>query len=360
MTIRLRLHEEHFARGGHMGMRSGWELPDHYGDPVEEHRAVRRNVGLIDQSFRGKLSLRGKDRIEFLQGMVTNDVQRLTPGQGCYAAITTNKAKMLSDCRIYCLPEALFLDFEPEVVEKIHQHLDRYIIASDVSMTNLTETWGALSLFGPKAPDILKRALGLTDLPTIECASIETPFESGHLLIARNDITGEAGYDLEMPADSLSSVFETLTKAEVPLIGQAAFNSLRIEAGVPRYGIDMDESHFPMEAGITQRAISETKGCYIGQETIARAMAQGRMNRYLVGLEIKGDAVPSKGQRIKKDDKTLGSITSGTQSPSLGKIIALGYVLRDFAKPGTDVWVETGAPSQTATITTLPFYQHAG
>jgi aminomethyltransferase len=356
----LPLHDEHTKYGARFLTRSGWQVPDHYGDPIAEHHAVRNGTGLIDQSFRGKLCLQGKDRVEFLQGMVTNDVEKLTPGKGCYAVLTSLKAKMLSDCRIYCRTGSLLLDLEPEAVEKTLKHLDRYIIASDVSIDNLTETWGILSVYGPKSPDLVLQVINPTDLPSIEHASVETPHESNQLLVVRNEMTGEAGYDLLMSNETLAPVFRALIQAGAKPVGQQALNTLRIEAGVPRYGVDMDESHFPMEAGLTERAISEIKGCYIGQETIARALAQGRMNRFLVGLEIEGEITPQKGAAIQKDGRPAGTITSAIQSPSFGKVIALGYVQREFSTPETKLQVVAGETPLPAIVTGLPFYRPAG
>jgi folate-binding protein YgfZ len=291
--------------------------------------------------------------------MVTNDVKGLKPGQGCYAAITNAKAKMLSDCRIYALADSLLLDLEPEAVQKIKQHLDRYIIASDVTIEDLTERFGLLSLYGPQSPEHFKKALGLTALPETEYACLEAPFQSKGLIVARNEITGEMGYDIFIPVEILPPVFQTLISTGAKLVGQEALKILRIEAGIPQYGVDMDESHFPMEAGLTEQAISFTKGCYIGQETIARADTQGRMNRYLMGLEMEGPAIPQKGLAILKDGRTIGSITSAVRSPGLSKIIALGYLYREFAKPGTGVSVAVEGGSQTATVVALPFYKRA-
>jgi glycine cleavage system T protein len=353
----LPLYHEHTKYGALFLTRSGWQVPDHYGDPIAEHHAVRNGTGVVDQSFRGKLCLQGKDRVEFLQGMVTNDIEKLSPGKGCYAALTSIKAKMLSDCRIYCRDDSLLLDLEPEAVEKILKHLDRYIIASDVSIDDLTQKWGILSVYGPKATDLIMPVLNSTSLPSIEYAFTETQFESNTLLVARNEITGEAGYDLLMPIEALAPLFQTLIRAGAQPLGQQALNTLRVEAGVPRYGVDMEESHFPMEAGLTERAISETKGCYIGQETIARALAQGRMNRFLVGLEIQGEAIPIKGTAIQKDGRPAGTITSAIRSPSLGKVIAMGYVQREFSAPGTKVDVASEEEPLPATVAELPFYR---
>ena len=224
-------------------------------------------------------------------------------------------------------------------------------------MDNITEKWGLLSLHGPKSQDLSAQGLKLTHLPQTEYAVLEAQFQSLNLLVVRNEITGEIGYDLLLPVEGLPLLFTTLIAAGAQPVGQAALNTLRVEAGIPQYGVDMDESHFPMEAGLAERAISETKGCYLGQETIARGMAQGRMNRYLMGLEIRGEDIPQKGQAIQKEGRSIGSITSAIRSPALEKVIALGYIHRNFAKPGTEISVAVGTGSQPATVVPLPFYR---
>jgi folate-binding protein YgfZ len=333
-----------------------------YGNPVLEHQAVRKKSGLIDQTHRGKLRLKGKDRTDFLHGMVTNDIKILTPGTGLYAVFTNEKAKMLSDGRIYCLTDGLWIDLEPEVTEKIHKHLDKYTLASDVTIENLSEAFGLLSIYGPSSHGIITQLIG-SEPPTKEHASTTFSLDGVQTFAARNEITGESGYDLYIPTDRMVPTWNRLIGIGGPYglrpVGLDALDSLRIEAGIPRYGIDMDESNFPMEAGLEKRAISYTKGCYIGQETIARADAQGRMNRKLMGLGLTAKTVPAKGLPILAPssvsgapERVVGTITSAVESPTLDRVIAMGYLHRDFTEPGKDVMIE-GSPAK---VVSLPFY----
>jgi folate-binding protein YgfZ len=336
-----------------------------YGNPILEHETVRKQAGLIDQSHRGKLGIKGKDRIDFLHGMVTNDIKKLTPGTGLYAVFTNDKAKMLSDARIYCLPDALWVNLEPEVTDKIQKHLDKYTLASDVTIENLTDSFGLLSVYGPPSNEIVTQIFG-SEPPTKEHSTMTFSLEGVSSLAARNEITGEPGYDLFVPIDRMVPTWNRLLQIGGPYglrtVGLDALDSLRIEAGIPRYGIDMDESNFPMEAGLEKRAISYTKGCYIGQETIARADAQGRMNKRLMGLELTSKSIPAIGQAILAppaasgtQERTVGTITSAIESPTFGKVIAMGYLQRDFAEPGKDVMIE-GRPAK---VVSLPFYTRA-
>ncbi len=335
-----------------------------YGDSTSEHRAVRSRAGLIDRSNRGKLRLTGKDRADFLNGMVTNDIKSLRTGFGLWTAMTTDKAKMLADARVYCLEGALWIDLEPELPEKIHNHLERYTFTADITIENLTESWGLLSVYGPSSPDILNALISSGSIPPHEYSIRSVSIEGNELLIARNEISGEIGYDFLIRREPLPWLWARLLKIGragglVPA-GLDALESLRIEAGLPRYGVDMDDSNFPMEAGLDKKAISYTKGCYIGQETIARADARGHMNKRLVGLELTGRTSPPKGQPIlsgsdskKSEDRPIGTVTCGTPSPTLGKVIAMGYLNRDFAVPGTEVVID----GQPATVVPLPFYR---
>lgn len=354
------LNEAQTALGAVFGMDTPHELPASYGDPAEEHRAVRQAAGLIDRSGRGLLRFVGSDRVEYLNNMLTNDLKALIPGSGCYAAATTEKAKLLADLRITCLTDSLFIDLEPTVTEKIQKHLDKYIITSDVTIENNSETLCLLLLSGPKSPEILTAVFPGVTLPEKECGNIETDLSGRSVLIIRNEITGEIGFDLFVPKEAITGLWNTLIQEGKPFgmkpAGLRALESLRIEAGIPVYGVDMDESHFPMEAGIEKRAISYTKGCYMGQETIARTDAHGHMNRRLMGLELTVDQLPIRGTAIigknEKGEKEIGSITSAIFSPTLKKSIAMGYVHKKFMEVGSTVAIQ----GKRAVVTELPFY----
>jgi folate-binding protein YgfZ len=360
----MALHQIHQSLGGIFAPTDGRDTVRSYGNPLAEQQAVRKQAGLIDQSHRGKLRLTGKDRVEFLHGMVTNDVKKLAAGSGLYAVFTTDKAKMLSDARIYCLPDAFWLDLEAGTVGKIHKHLDKYTLASDVTVEQVTDSFGLLSIYGPASPGILFQFLSPGPLPGEEYSTARLFDEDVSILVARNEITGETGFDLYVPMDKAPDVWNRLLKVGSPhglrAVGMDALNTLRIEAGIPRYGVDMDESNFPMETGLEKTAISYTKGCYIGQETIARADAQGRMSKHLSGLVLAGEPVPDKGRMIQApsqaagaERKSVGTVTSAVKSPTLGKVIALGYIHRDFTEPGSMVQID----GISVEVVRLPFYK---
>lgn len=359
----LPLHARHQARGATFVERAGWAVPAHYGDPVAEHLAVRRGAGLADLSARGKLWLSGEDRQSFLHSLLSNDIQGLHPGQGTYAALLTDKGKMLADLRVYHLGDRLLLDLEPELTARMVEILNGYIIADDVLVEDATEALALLSVHGPAARELLGKLL--TDLPSPELHRNTRNRISGQDVIAvRVDRTGEEGYDLYVPVSGAAALWEALIEVGAPRglcpVGEAALESLRIEAGLPRYGADMTEETIPIEAGLEARAISYTKGCYIGQEVIARLKARGHVNRHLVGLLLRGAAVPTPGSPILAGERQVGMVTSSAYSPVLGCPIALGYVRAEAARPGTTVTVREGQEMLAGAVAPLPFPARAG
>ncbi|MBI4532094.1 MAG: aminomethyl transferase family protein [Candidatus Latescibacteria bacterium] len=339
---------------------AGWEMPDHYGDPLAEHNVVRTDVGLIDLSHRGVLRITGPDRTTFLHNLVTNDITSLSPGMGCYAAILNPKGRILADMRVSVLQDSLLLDTEPELPEKLYSTLDRYLIADDAVLDNVTEQVGSLGVYGPQSSTLIGTLLG-ADLPEQEHHFILHDFGGASLFIARSEITGEVGYDLFAPVEALPGLWETLCEKGrsmgVRPVGLQALNTLRIEAGIPRYGVDMDEETIALEARLEQRAISFTKGCYIGQEVVARATYRGHVNWLLSGLQVEGEAVPSGGDKVFDDDREVGHITSAILSPTLHHPIAFAYLRREVSEPDRRLTLIVHGASLSAEVVALPFYE---
>jgi folate-binding protein YgfZ len=352
------LRERLAAAGARFELRAGDAVAADFGDWRAEYDALRAGAGLIDQSHRGKLRVTGRDRAEFLHGMVTNEIEALKPGQGVYAVFVSVKGKMLADARIYRLPDAFLLDLEPERVAPLSAHLDKYIIASDVTLADVTRERCLISVYGPASAAALERALGLQPPPPKECDWVDLRMDAIDLLAARNDLIGDPGYDLIGPAAAAPALWDRLATAGAAVglrpVGWTALETARMEAGVPRYGVDMDETNFPMESMPEQRAVSFTKGCYIGQEVIARASTMGHMNRFLRGLEVEGAAVPQRGDVIEGDGQRLGVVTGACFSPRLDRTLALGYVRSEWADPGKRVAVVTGAGPVAAAVRMLP------
>ncbi len=360
----LALYEFHHSLGAKFTGLNGAETVVDYGDWLAEHAALRESAGVMDLSFRSRLCLVGADRARYLHGQVTNDVKKLRVGTGCYSALTTNKGKMESDLNIFCLPEELLLDFEPGLAGKVTQRLEKFIVADDVQIVDAAPHYGLLSVQGPKAGVVIQ-AIGLfTEIPAEPFASLKiSDAMLGEIYLAnhpRLDLNGAAGFDLFIPTASLGAVADKLIAAAKSVggggVGWTAWETARIEAGIPRFGADMDETNIPLECGIESRTIVYNKGCYIGQEVINRIHSIGHVNRELRGLRLADDlpTLPQRGDRLFHAGKEVGLVTSAVKSPSFGNI-ALGYARREINQIGNELILRTASGESAARIVALPF-----
>ncbi len=372
---KLSLHEFHYRLGARFTEVNGAQAVNDYGDWLAEHAALHQSAGVLDFSFRARLCLVGADRARFLHGQVTNDVNQLRVGGGCYAAITTAKGKMEADVNIFCLAGELLLDLEPGLAGKISRRLEKYIVADDVQVVDAAPHYGLLSVQGPKVEAVI-RALGwLPAIPQPPFASVvlaDATLGEIHLInhprlahprSRRGDEADLPGCDLFIPKVSLATVADQLIAAAKASGGRAcgwqAFETARLEAGIPRFGADMDETNLPLECGLEARAVSYTKGCYIGQEVINRIHSVGHVNRELRGLRLADDLkiLPPRGDPLFHAGKEAGQITSAVYSPRLKANLALGYVRREASQTGVELTLRTAAGERHATVVDLPFLQ---
>lgn len=356
---KLPLHVVHESLGAEFVASAGLLVPGNYGDAAGEYEAAKKRAGISDLSDRGKLRLSGKDHLKFLQGMLTNDVMKLGEGDGMYAAILTVKGRMLSDMRVYREKESVLLDLEPGLNIKVGEILKRYRLSYKASIDDLTESLGLIYVHGPLASGLLLEVAGMESLPVDELGHVRAVIDGRDVTVVKVTRTGGEGYDIYVPADGLSDIWNVLTdrgKAHgIMPVGRAALDTLRIEAGIPVYGIDMDEETIPIEAGIWN-ALSFEKGCYVGQEVVARIKWRGHVNRHLSGLVLQGGREPRSGFEIFSGEKKIGHVTSAVLSPAVGKPIALGYVRREYIEPGTPVIIRFPDDSLVeARVTPLPF-----
>lgn len=320
------------------------------------YAAARGGAGVIDRA-RGRIVVSGRDRRSYLQGLLTNDIVALGPGQGCYAAYLTPQGRMIADLFVYELGDVLLLTVTADITDGILAKFDQFVFSEDVAFGDVTATFGQVAIVGPDAAALLARTLDVpagvvvADLP--EHGNARAAFLGQPVVIARVTDTGEPGFDLFVDRTVLGALVQALFDAGASPVDAAAADALRIEAGVPLFHRDMDEETIPLEAGIEGRAISFSKGCYVGQEVIIRVLhrGHGRVARKLVGLLLEGAAAPAAGTVVRAGDREVGHVTSAVVSPALRQPIALAYVLRDFVEPGTDVVVD-GAPGR---VTALPF-----
>ena len=351
------LYDRHTARGAVFTETGGFFLPKHYGDPVEEAKTIRNSVGIIDISSRGKLKISGADHVKFLQGMLTNDVEEKLPGRGVYAAILTPKGKMISDMRVFKSEDSVYIDTEPGMGGSIAQLFRKFRLSYKAEVVDFTEDYCVLHACGPGCGEFITKRLGINTGQMNEYDHLSR----GKTTVMKLNRTGETGFDVLFKNHNAEELWNLLLEnPEAPgLSGQEALETLRIEAGIPVYGKDMDTSTIPIEAGIWN-ALDFEKGCYVGQEVVARIKWRGRVNWHLAYFASEQDDCASPGDTLWVKEKKVGRITSSTYSPTLGKNIAIGYIRREFRGFRGEITVGTEqrddkTPS-TVKITEKPFY----
>jgi folate-binding protein YgfZ len=310
----------------------------------EGYQALRHAAGLVRRGDRGVLTVAGADRLSWLQGLVTNDVLALPPGGVCEAAYLTPQGRMITDLRVINLTDRVWLDVPGSLAENLRARLDALIFAEDARVTDVSATLSIIDVHGPEATAVRDRAAeGLAR--AAEAIVADAPF-------------GVPGYSVFVPVARADSAVEALTAAGAVETTLATLDVLRVEAGRPAFLIDMDEHTIPLEAGLDERAISFTKGCYVGQEVIVRIVHRGggRVARKLVGLRLAQGELPKPNDAILSADREIGRVTSAVWSPAVRAGIALGYVHRDFVDAGTAVTVRTAAGRLAATVSALPFF----
>lgn len=300
---------------------------------TSDYERLTRDSGLVDRSERGKLLLTGTEAAEYLQGQVTNDVESLASGQGCYAALLTHKGKVVADMRILRGPDWLLIDTEPHALGALKRNVGMYSIGRDVQVGDETAARAILSLVGPAARTHLD-----AEPPPEENAWVE----GAHGIYVTTDL----GVDVICAADRADAAKTALGIDQVSL---AAAECVRIESGRPRHGYDFDADTIPQEADLNDRAVSFTKGCYVGQETVARLHYKGKPNRHLRGLEL--SEAGQRGDVVMLGDRQVGELGSTAVSPVHGPI-ALALIRREAA-PGAEVTV--GDRAEPAVVVALPF-----
>jgi len=353
----------HLRKGARLEEWSGATVVSVYENAALEYEFLRRTAGIVDLSFRSRLLVRGGDRVRFLHGQVTNDVKSLRPGNGCYAALISAKGKMQADMNIFCLPDALLLDSEPGMETPIQERLEKYVIADDVQIETVAEKYGLISVQGPKAGLVAAALEGFEAPPTIPFGikEINHPVNGVFYVTNLSRFGGPVGYDFFAPLSMLEFLLERLTDGATRvgggLVGCRACEAVRIENGVPRFGVDMDETNFPLEADLERRAISFNKGCYIGQEIISRIRTYGQVTKALRGLLLSPGAerLPQRGDRLLNGEQEVGYVTSALESPAANAKLALGYVRKECNHLGNYLQLQLENTRCDVQIVALPF-----
>jgi aminomethyltransferase len=358
----LPLHNQHLASGALFQPWGEWEVPAHYGQPESEYHTARQTVGIGDLSHRGKCLITGEDHKTWLQSVISQDILPYRAGQGGLSTFMNHKGKILSYFRVYVREESLFLEDVGSVGDQTFQALKKFLLyGTKAKLHNCLDNWGILLVTGPKAQEIVQDALSirLEGLETLHHASFVSNEMEG--FVTKSQETPFPDYEVFVPTDRLVDMWEGLLNfvraAGGSPVGHATLDTLRIEAGYPRLGPDINDQIVPPEANLEGKAFSLSKGCYPGQEVVARMDTYGSVKRRLVGLIINGNKenIPEKGAKIFSGTREIGWVSSTTYSPVLGKPIALGFPLRDFTQPDTPLEIESAGTRIPAIVSSLPF-----
>jgi tRNA-modifying protein YgfZ len=324
---------------------------------LDEYRAAREGAGLLDLGRRGRIVVRGADRKTFLHALLTNDIALVGPGSGCYAALLTPQGRMIADMNVFELGDVCLIDVRREVKDGLLQHFDRLIFSEDVQLGDVSDAWGCVGVYGPRAAALAGGALSADVAAFAPFQNARLEFSGELVVAARRDGMGLTGMLLFTSAGAIPPLTDELMAAGAVSLSAGAAEVLRVEAGEPAFLVDMTDDTIPLEAGLEATAVSYVKGCFPGQEVLVRIRdrGHGQIVRRLVGMVIEGNVVPAAGSRVVGGEKEIGHVTSAVMSPALGRPIALGYVHRDFAAAGTAVAIVHGDERLNATVTDLPF-----
>ena len=331
------------------------------------YRGLREGAGLVERSSRGLIAIGGPDRADYLQGQLTNDIVALEDGHGCYAVHLTPNGRMIADMDVLSVGDRVLLDVDGGVKDSLVSRFQELIFTEDVVVSDWTESWTSYGVSGPRAPRVVAAAVGSLDTegqPSLEALG---DYEVARLLVgklslivARTDALGMPGFSLWVEREGADSLREALIHEGCVEVDAAAADAVRIENGRPAFPLDLGDDVIPLEAGIEDRAISFTKGCYVGQEMIIRILhrGQGKVARRLTGLTLDSPGLassPHVGALLWSGDKEVGRLTSVAMSPGVGSLVALGYVTREHLEPGTALEADAPSGRSTAVVTKLPF-----
>jgi folate-binding protein YgfZ len=356
-THKSPLEETHKQLGAKMIVDGEWRVPASYGDTAAEYQVVRGGgAGVIDLSMRGRVEVGGAESVQFLNGLITNDVKALEEGAWMRAAFPNVQGRLIAEARVLRLAGDRFLfDTEAATHERILKTLERFTLAGDFRVRDLTNELALVSLQGAEALSVVRATLGSMAAQTKRGRVLSVTWNDQPLHLIRATNTAEDGFDLFVNTADAGSLWAALCDSGARPFGFDALEILRIEAGEPRYGVDVDETNVVLEA-VSDDAVSFTKGCYIGQEIIARIHWRGHVAKKLAGLTFDEQGDAKRDDKVRTSDgKEIGRLTSLAFSPRLNRQIALGYIKYDYLAPETLVRVYSGDAELAAHVTRIPF-----
>ena len=324
------------------------------GDPRAEYLAVREGVGLVDRRDLGVVEVSGRDRATFLNALLSNDVKSLSAGQGCAATLLDVHGKVQALLLVWVLDDRIMLVTPAGLATDTVERLDHYLFSEKVSLADVTAEWALFLLAGPGAPDAVERLTGARPAPAAWSSVAATFVGAPVRLVTGGGETGGVEVWVAAPAAAAEQVAGALVAAGARPVGAEALESLRVEAGAMRFGVDIGPAVLLPEVPF-EPLVSHAKGCYPGQEVVVRIRDRGHVNRHLRGLVVSGDAVPQRGDEVVAGDAVVGAVTSATRSFGLTHPIALALVRREHAEPGTAVGVRVDGRVVPATVSALPF-----
>jgi folate-binding protein YgfZ len=360
MPIPLILHGKHSRSPIAYEPFGPWIVPWRFASFDEEYRALRAGAGLIDYSVLAAIEAQGQDRAAFLQNLLSNDVKRLAVGGGCQAALLTPEAKLIALLVVLADPASLWLLCPVERAATVAQTLERHLFSEAVNITNHERREAVLALQGPRALDVLGRVSGTPIGLARDGDHVRSTLGRMPVRLIRHDLMDEPGALCLVDAAQADALWGWLCDQDgLQPVGWEALNAARIEAGRPWFGVDMDGDTLLPETGLEAIAASGTKGCYVGQEIVARIETYGSVNKKLVGLLVEGDDVPQPGDAVVHGGEPVGRITSACRSPRLRRPIALGYVKRSAYAIGTALEIVRGERRLAATVSARPIVEPA-
>jgi len=344
MPPKLPLEDLWKSRGAHFREESGWLVPASFGSPENEYRAAKETSAFFDLSWRGKLAVSGNDRISLLHNLLTNDILSLQNGGGCYAAFLTAQGKIIADMKVYIFEDHIFFDTEPGLPEKIADRLGRFIITEDVLMKKASDVCHFL-VTGPGAAHLLKEVFG--NLPDFSFAHRGGQIAGRALTVVKSGLPGLDGYEIFVKEQDARYVAEELLKT-MPAAGHETWESLRVEAGWLRYGQDMTEADTLPETGLDAIAASETKGCYPGQEVVARTNTYKGHAKKMTALSVDPGWKAEAGDKLKFEGEEAGWITSAAYAGR--RCIMLGYLKKAYFDKGEALRIVSGKDGASASV----------
>jgi folate-binding protein YgfZ len=321
-------------------------VPRNYGDPGAEYDAARSDVVVIERSDRSFVRVHGRDPVKMVQGLISNDIANAPANRAVYATVLTPKGKMVADVRVLRHEADLLMETDVAAAEPLTAHLRKFVPPLFAKFEDANAAWTEIGIYGPRAAEVVAKVF---DIEAAEAATaaedvlFDGAFEGGSLKVVATAYAGVSGFDVVMPAGGVERVWAAIVSAGARPAGHATLDVLRIEAGSPRWGAELTETTIPLEAGLRDRAISQSKGCYTGQEVIVRILHRGHVNWILRRLLLGDASAPAPGaELVNEGGKKVGRITSAAWSPKYGQTVALGYVRREV-ELGTQVRVGTAA-----------------